>query len=219
MGPYVISTMSYIRALARPFIPHLIPTMPSHSSTPLFLSSLSPSSTVASLPSYRLLSDYEPGAGFTPEPMEGGVLLGRVHLSSPIQSQRSWIHTESMSETVVSLSPVPSPPIISNPGTPLSLAFQPLEGTQITWPPSRVSSRVSSVPSRAASGAVRRGRGGIVPGDDDLPPMSQLNTVGNGFRFAAKTYFCTWSQVGDTPNEALEVKMAGFGNLIKGISH
>jgi hypothetical protein len=64
-------------------------------------------------------------------------------------------------------------------------------------------------------GLIRRARGSIVPEDDFWDGLNQVQTQGRAFRFRAKIYFLTWSQIGDLPNSALEDKMASFGNLLK----
>ena len=73
-----------------------------------------------------------------------------------------------------------------------------------------------SIGARApSSGPIRRRRGSIVPEDDFWDGLNQVQTQGRAFRFGAKTYFLTWSQIGDLPNSALEDKMASFGNHLK----
>jgi hypothetical protein len=83
----------------------------------------------------------------------------------------------------------------------------------------------SGIPS--SSGPVRvtrRKRGEIVPYENEeevvdahIDAFRVLDLTKRDFRFCSKNYFLTWSQIGDTPNSALEDKMASFGNLIKGM--
>ena len=141
---------------------------------------------------------------------------------------------------VLSSSPIPEgPPVHIIPGllfypdlqsqssqsSQASQASQGTQGTQITWPVTRPVSRASTrPPSRASSRASTRPptrsarRRAIVPGDDDLNHLNTLDTSRPGFRFNAKTYWLTWSQLGDVPNSALDDKMASFGDLISGVS-
>ena len=73
-----------------------------------------------------------------------------------------------------------------------------------------------SIGARAPSSSpIRRRRGSIVPEDDFWDGLNQVQTQGRAFRFGAKTYFLTWSQIGNLPNSALEDKMASFGNHLK----
>ena len=75
--------------------------------------------------------------------------------------------------------------------------------------------------TRASSSApVMRRRGEITAeeGDEDfLDQYRTLNTNSASFRFCARSYFLTWSQIGDTPNSALKDLMASFGNQLKGM--
>jgi hypothetical protein len=222
--------------------------MTSQRSTPLFFPSPSPSQGVShrgyfsappflltprpelstqgaiELDDYRQWSDYEQGAGFTPEPMQGGVLLGRVPFSSPLPPSRERVFTEEGSLTEVEPDDsgiLTSPPRAQRPNTirtsPSIIHSTPpifsRAGTVISWPPTRPSSKASSVSN---IGPLRRQRGEIVVGNDDPPPMPRVDTTSSGFRWSSKSYFCTWSQIGDIPNSALEEKVASFGALVKG---
>jgi hypothetical protein len=64
-------------------------------------------------------------------------------------------------------------------------------------------------------GVIRRRRGSIVPEEDYLRTIPEVNTRQRNFRFGGKTYLLTYSQIGDIPNSALEEKMANFGNQLK----
>jgi hypothetical protein len=76
-------------------------------------------------------------------------------------------------------------------------------------------SKTFSLSRAPSSGPIRRARGFIVPEDDFWDGLNQVQTQGRAFRFRAKTYFFTWSQIGDLPNSALEDKMSSYGNLLK----
>ena len=64
-------------------------------------------------------------------------------------------------------------------------------------------------------GPIRRRRGEIVPQEDLLDTFPSVNTRANNFRWSARMYLLTWSQIGDLSNEALEEKMQEFGNNLK----
>ena len=76
----------------------------------------------------------------------------------------------------------------------------------------------------AATGPIRvvkKKRGQIRADDDEddiyVDALKMINTQKDNFRFIAKFYFLTWSQIGDTPNSALKGKMDAFGDKLKGV--
>jgi hypothetical protein len=179
--------------------------MTSPSATPLFLPS--PPLLPASPPPY--LNLYPPGVPSPPSDWssnDGGWWLPPTNILSSDHgawdqaSQVSDFHSDSV--TVVTVDGTPPPPSPAR------------SGSVISWAPSRQQSRASSRASSA--GPVRRRRGSIVPGQDNIDDLEEVNTRAHNFRFSGKTYFCTWSQVGDVPNSALEDKLSSFGNQIKG---
>src|SRR6266852_6739116 len=93
-----------------------------------------------------------------------------------------------------------------------------MEGVSPWSEPSRWPSVVSSL--APSSGAVRhRRQGSIQPEDGNegafLNSFKTVDLSKKGFRFYSKHYFLTWSQIGEVPNQALEDKMASFGNDLK----
>jgi hypothetical protein len=50
---------------------------------------------------------------------------------------------------------------------------------------------------------------------EDLGNMTPLPTNTNNFRFGAKNYFLTWSQIGDLDNDVLQHKIESFGAHVK----
>ena len=108
-------------------------------------------------------------------------------------------------------------PLFTPLATPMASPIPLLSQSQSWGALSRASLRA---PSRASSrstitGPVRRRRGSIVPDGDLIRTFPPVNTQASGFRFGGKTYLLTYSQIGDTPNSALEEKMINFGNLLK----
>ncbi|KAI0278674.1 hypothetical protein BC826DRAFT_882638, partial [Russula brevipes] len=53
------------------------------------------------------------------------------------------------------------------------------------------------------------------PDQDDLGHMTDFPTTPNNFRFGAKNYFLTWSQIGDLDNEYIQNKFDSLGANVK----
>jgi hypothetical protein len=69
-----------------------------------------------------------------------------------------------------------------------------------------------------STGPIRRKRGEIVLQDEDesfLDTMKEVDTTKKVFRFSARNYWLTWSQIGNVPNSALEEKVAQMGCIVK----
>lgn len=122
-----------------------------------------------------------------------------------------------------------TPPIFSPQPTPWTQQF-PSPHTYLSLdslsPPSSwggISQSTSRAPSSGPVRVIRRKRGQIQPSEegegaeDGLDFYRSLDTSKAGFRFCARSYLCTWSQIGDTPNSAMEDFMISFGNQIKGM--
>ena len=62
---------------------------------------------------------------------------------------------------------------------------------------------------------MRRRRGSIVPEDNLLDTFPSIRENASNFRFSAKTYLLTWSQIGDLSNLKLQAKMLEFGNNLR----
>jgi hypothetical protein len=154
--------------------------------------------------------DYNPAPG----EWVGGVLVNpnrsptttQYSTTPPSSQPQHYFHPESPTD------------VDSHNGTQTPVASQQRSGSVISW---ATTSRASSVgPIRSQRRSQRsQSQAPIRPGEDPLPPLSQQDVTREGFRFGAKTYFVTWSQVGDLPNSALEEKMASFGANIAGMSH
>lgn len=157
------------------------------------------------------------------------VIAGRYveHVSEEGDSSEDGrlVHTESMSETLFEPStpgtfnsPSPAPAFPASPV--IHWSPSPSQSRAPSTVPSPSPSTVHPLSSRASSvGPIRRGRGEIRAGEDSIDDMQTIDTARQGFRFNGRTYFCTWSQVGERPNSLLEEKMDSFGNRLKGISH
>lgn len=100
----------------------------------------------------------------------------------------------------------------SSPSSPVEAS----QGSIHSFPASRASSRASSRGGRGGRVTVDEVPRGAIRADEAvLPSMNSLDTRRAGFRFTSKTYWLTWSQIGDLPNSALEDLITTFGNKIK----
>jgi hypothetical protein len=142
----------------------------------------------------------------------------QVQSSSPVPMHYAS-HPEAYDSPVSSVQLTPPPPLFL-PGS------QSSQGTVISWPSSqprvaisRATSRASSRASNASSqgGVVRTRRGQIRPGEDVLHNLRKVDTSKSNFRLSAKVYWLTYSQIGETPNSALDDKIAFWGARIKGV--
>jgi hypothetical protein len=72
-------------------------------------------------------------------------------------------------------------------------------------------------PSRQGSiGPVRTQQVGLRPDNPELPALTQVERGnGGGFNFNSRSFFITWSQIGDIPNGRLEALMETFGDRIE----
>lgn len=169
-------------------------------------------------PSHYSLSsdDYVPAPGewvggllVNPNRRTSSVYTSYTSTPPPSQPQSHYFNTDSQTDvnTPTGTASLPNSPLPS----------QARSASVLSW---ANTSRAPSTDSQV--GPIRSQRGSqapIRPGEDPLPPLSQQDVTRPGFRFGAKTYFVTWSQIGDLPNSALEDKLTSFGNQIKGISH
>jgi hypothetical protein len=183
----------------------------SDSSTTLFMPSSSPP---GAHPFIYINSQGEESLGLSSDDItlsqERAMVAGYTHrLSSPSTDTSTWRSNDLTEVEYHTPTPVGTPYNSSNAGSPAPLPLSQnvfnRSASVISWAPS---SRASSV------GPIRTQRG-IRADDANLDHLTQVNGRGSNFRFHSKTFFLTWSQIGDKPNSALEDKMASFGNDIK----
>ncbi|KAI9448725.1 hypothetical protein F5148DRAFT_1153368 [Russula earlei] len=107
--------------------------------------------------------------------------------------------------------------IICLPVTIIACCFLPTPGPQPPWN-GQLHKASQAGPIRGGRRNRGLGEGGHLGagGDNYLEQLSQVDTTTGGeFRFSARNYFLTWSQIGDLPNDVLTEKMQNFSTKIK----
>ena len=79
------------------------------------------------------------------------------------------------------------------------------------------SARSRAGSARSSVGPVRNGRRAapLRPPQGNLDDFNSVNTAAGNFRFAHRSYFLTWSQIGDRPNQLLEDMILGLGERVE----